>query len=115
MVVKQPFRRDKLPEVKKKQIIIATEGNKTEPAYFNYLNYKLGSELLIPIEREHRPAPPSVLEDLVEYIQQNKDELNESDEFWIVSDVNTWTNKHKEIVVDWCQSAEKKFSAASNP
>ena len=104
------------PTKLKKQIIVATEGNKTEPAYFNYLNKLRGSDLFVPIERGHRPAPPSVLEDLLKYLEQNSGDLFENDEYWIVSDVNTWTMPQKQVVEDWCElHPEKNFVAVSNP
>ena len=110
------FIRRPTPTELKKQIIIAAEGNKTEPAYFNYLNKKRGSELFLPIERGHRPAPPSVLEDLIEYLKLNNSDLDETDEYWIVSDVNTWTKSQQQKVTDWCEECpEKNFLAVSNP
>ena len=115
MAPTQFFNRQKSPKLRK-HIIIATEGNKTEPAYFQYLNKILGTERFVVVQREHRPAPPSVLEDLVKFIQQNKHNLEESDEYWVVSDVNTWTIDHKKVVVAWCdQCSDNNFMAVSNP
>ena len=99
---------------RKKRIIIATEGTNTEPAYFMHLNKLHGSDLVIPIKRDTHPSPPQVLRDLKLYLNQTG--MREYDEYWIVSDVDYWTDPQKQTIEEWCDECpETNFLVASNP
>ena len=112
-LIEESLRRGDVIE-RKKQIIIATEGTKTEPAYFMHLNKLHGSDLVIPIKRDTHPSPPQVLQDLKLYL--NKMDLHKNAEYWVVSDVDRWTAHQKQIVEDWCDECiVSNFLAVSNP
>lgn len=80
----------------KRRVIIAFEGGKTEPNYFNDNKYMLQSKSnhlveVLPLERQSRDgksSPEHVRDGLIEYCDANKDLIDENDSLWIVIDVD---------------------------
>ena len=98
----------------RKRIKLFTEGEKTEPAYFNYLNLNFGPVFMNPIKRHSGPAPTQVLKDVREHFKNY--DIPEIDEYWIVLDVDKWTKKQKQEVENWCNECPRRnFLAVSNP
>lgn len=107
-----------------KLIFIATEGEKTEPAYFEYLKSKLQQPLQIQIliikGGRSESSPDKVLERTQKEIARLKNEGKciSEDEFWIVTDKDNWSDKRLDEVTQWCHDRSKKeirHFALSNP
>lgn len=96
-------------------IIIATEGNKTEPHYFNaiatyYRNSKVHVEVL---ERKSTAsAPEHVITELDKFRREYS--LNEHDELWLVIDLDGWGSGKLSEVSTQCEQKNYGF-AVSNP
>lgn len=70
-------------------IAIATEGIKTEPDYFTYLQRKYRETIIYVISRDHsRSEPMQVLDDLIEYKGQKSGLRNKAKAHWIVIDID---------------------------
>ena len=99
-------------------IVVVTEGSKTEPKYFRemasqkyYYNPKVK---LYVIEKEDNSAsaPEHVIEELNGFNQ--KYDLEEDDEFWLVIDVDSWGDEKLSQIAAAC--IQKNFYlAVSNP
>ncbi len=116
-------RRVKVKDVR--LIVIATEGQETEPQYFGFLKSWCGTRKL-HIEilgTEHGLSSPAhVLDRLVKEIDELREEyqLDEDDQFWLVIDQDTWKISHDTkdtAITNIAQKAiQKGFSLAlSNP
>ncbi len=100
-----------------KLIIIATEGSKTEHAYFNslafderYRNRKVHVEVL---EKKTTASAPK---DVIKYLNKFKQEykLNRHDELWLVIDRDSWS---EQMLSEVTQQARQNYYllADSNP
>ena len=97
----------------KKRIIIATEGMNTEPSYFSHLNNLPGPLRVNVIPRTTHSSPPQVLEELIKYLEGN---IHDNDEYWLVLDVDYWTQTQKQFIEDWClESPDQNNLVVSNP
>lgn len=100
-----------------KLVVVATEGEKTEPAYFNqlkvaYPNPRIHLEI-IP-SKDGASSPKHILQSLVEFKKEYR--VREDDELWIVidRDFKSWTMKELKECMQLCK--QKKFlMAISNP
>lgn len=81
-------------------IVIATEGEKTEPDYFIYLQRKFRRANIEIVPRDYSCSDPMrVLEDLIEYKNNEPRRRNNTKEHWIVIDINGRCSKVIEKVV----------------
>ena len=105
----------KQPDLRlKKRVNLFTEGEKTEPAYFNHLNRILGPAYMRPINRQFGPAPTEILKDIREHV--HKFDNPAIDEYWIVLDVDQWTSEQKQKIENWCNECSRRnFVVVSNP
>ena len=97
----------------KKRIIIATEGSKTEPRYFDSLKaqYRL-SNVKVLTRKSTRSSPKDVIKCLDKYKRDNG--FNKGDEFWAVFDHD---KRSEEELNNVAREAKKKNYrlADSNP
>jgi len=107
-----------------KQYFIATEGNKTEPRYFEYLKSKLIKptkiQILIVKGGASESSPDRVLEHAKTEILKAKKENRffAQDEVWIVCDKDDWSSDKLDLITRWCREKSKKEQrhfALSNP
>jgi hypothetical protein len=103
-----------------KFVVIATEGEKTEPAYFEQLKQldwfdasRVDLVILGTPEETHASSPGHVIDRLIAE-EQRRPWNRELDEFWIVIDVDRWKEK---MLAEVATLALQKgfFLAASNP
>jgi hypothetical protein len=98
-----------------KLIVIATEGLKTEPSYFDALASSYASKrthVEIIVRQETAPDPQRVLSQLRDFKKSYK--LKPNDELWLVIDVDRWTNQMLSDVTS--QALQMSASlAVSNP
>ncbi len=110
---------------KPKLYIIAAEGQKTEPQYFNALkkHYEKNhreSRLHIHVLERHpdmggQSAPKYVQEMLDNFLQENKSyDFQDYDELWMVIDVDRWKEETLLELINACRQ-KNYFLAISNP
>jgi hypothetical protein len=92
--------------------VLATEGRKTEPAYFDLFRSQPG------IHITHLPtggasSPTSLLQAMRRYLRDNA--LRGRDEAWIIVDTDSWTAEQLQAVHDWSREASRHGLAVSNP
>lgn len=113
--MKRRFRRVSEIRSYRPVFIIATEGRKTEPAYF-----KMG--IFSSRERPVRvkvlgsgsnSSPQAVLERMRKHLKDYQ--RIEGDEAWLVVDKDQWRDEALEVPHAWSQSAPYKNLAVSNP
>jgi len=112
-------RRKKKSQLKNphKKIIIAMEGNKTEPDYFNKLKieYKK-SKLIIPLDRLNTNSDPKhVINQLNDYKKDN--DIDVLDELWLIIDTENPDNRSQELlseIADECETKNYRLGM-SNP
>ena len=100
-----------------KKIVIAMEGNRTEPLYFNEAKKKFRSsavkvELLTRDALDTRSAPVHVIEQLNRYKKNNR--LLDSDELWLVIDRDRWPEEQLHDVATRCSTSRYNLGV-SNP
>jgi hypothetical protein len=79
-------------------VVIAVEGQKTEPRYFRMLQEEFGSriKLEIVLDDEHKSSPQYVLERLLQF--KAKQDLQDDDVCWMVIDVDGNAHKLPQII-----------------
>lgn len=94
-------------------VVIAVEGQKTEPRYFRMLQEEFGSriKLEIVLDDEHKSSPRHVLDRLLQF--KKKQELEEGDVCWMVIDVDGNSKTLPKIIKDAKSNGCKV--ALSNP
>jgi hypothetical protein len=96
----------------RKVFVIAMEGGKTEPQYFNMLNSRT-AVVHIKLLKSSASAPAAVLKTIRGHI---KDEgLKPSDEAWLVMDKDQWPDAELDLLVRWADEDTKYGLAVSNP
>lgn len=110
---------------KPKLYVIAAEGQKTEPHYFDALRRHYEKDhresrlhvhiLRRPSEEEGRSAPQYVQQMLDDFLRENKNyDFQEYDELWIVIDTDKWKPETLSALTMNCQQ-KQYFLAVSNP
>ena len=97
----------------RKLFVIATEGIKTEPQYFNMFNNRFIICVKCLKDSHNNSSPAHVLKRMNEYLRQNG--LKSSDEAWLVVDKNSWTDKQLTELFIWSQTRNNYGFAVSNP
>jgi len=97
----------------RKMFVLATEGSKTESQYFEIFKDR---DLVVHIEllkEKGNSAPPQVLERMRKYLK--RENLQSSDEAWLVVDKDQWTDDQLSQLHEWAQEADNYGFALSNP
>ncbi|MDP8246731.1 MAG: RloB family protein [Candidatus Tritonobacter lacicola] len=111
---RRKFRRRRGKRRYRKMYIIATEGAKSEPQYFDLFNSKNATIHIKCLKnRGHGRDPVKVLKELKQYI--NDEGIRAGDEAWAVVDRDQWTDEQLNELHQWRQSAENYGLAVSNP
>ncbi len=95
--------------------IIATEGKKTEPAYFRMGIFK-SRERPVSIKVLNRgggSSPKAVLDEMGKHLRDYQ--RKKGDEAWLVVDRDQWKKEHLELLYEWSRSDSYKNLAVSNP
>jgi hypothetical protein len=93
--------------------VIATEGAKTEPAYFGLFNDEQSVIHVKCLRSGHASAPPQVLARMEQHLRQEA--LRETDQAWLVVDTDRWTDSQLKSLYQWTQKAANRGLAVSNP
>lgn len=96
----------------RKMFVIAAEGSKTEPQYFNLFNRERVVRVYC-IRAANESAPSQVLKRMEQHL--NQEGLLASDEAWLVVDRDHWTDGQLMELHAWSQSAANYWFALSNP
>lgn len=97
----------------KRLFIIATEGNKTEPRYFDILNRMAPNAHVIHVPGGHASSPPQVLKRMKEYIERERPELPY--EAWLIVDKDSWNAEQLDLLHRWEQQRDNYGLAISHP
>ena len=95
----------------RKLFVIATEGTKTEPQYFDL--FKNSQHSVVKCVKSKHHAPHQVLGRLKDRL--NQEALSASDEAWLVVDKDKWTDDQLAQLHAWSQEADNYGFALSNP
>lgn len=95
-------------------IIIATEGQKTEPLYFSMEAFKKNrrTQIIIIPSDDKGSSPRSVLKRLHEYAEEHQ--FGEGDQFWLVIDKDRWKVEMLREIIGMCDESNYRV-ALSNP
>jgi RloB-like protein len=97
----------------KKLYLIATEGSKTEPAYFAFFTGDASVVHVKTLKGRTRSAPVQVLHRMRDYLQ--REGLKPSDEAWLVVDQDRWQDSELTRLHQWSLQATNRGFALSNP
>ncbi len=100
-----------------KKIIIAMEGNTTEPNYFSAVKKKLQASslkiiLLTRDEKNTNSAPIHIIEEIKNY--KKKDSIDKNDELWLIIDKDRWPDSQLSTVAEECITSKYNLGL-SNP
>ena len=73
--------------------ILAVEGEKTEPLYFDLFNDEKTVLHVHCLEGKHESSPPQVMQRMIRYLKEKERSLKTADEAWLVVDKDQWTNE----------------------
>lgn len=95
-------------------IIIATEGQKTEPLYFKMEVFQENhrTQVIIIPSDDRGSSPRSVLDRLHEFAEEYQ--FREGDQFWLVIDKDRWTDEMLREIIGMCDESGYQI-ALSNP
>jgi len=93
-----------------KKIIIAMEGNHTEPRYFKEIRFHYRTptliiEILERDENDTRSSPGYVIDQLNDYRRQAK--VQSYDELWLVIDKDRWPDSQLSQIAAECYKKKK--------
>lgn len=94
-------------------ILIATEGEKTEPQYFEIFKSTKNNLHIEIIGSKGKSSPDRVLKKLKTEIK--KHEIGKRDKAWLVIDVDEWPKQKLDAVHEWSLSKSNYGLAVSNP
>jgi len=97
----------------RKLFLIATEGARTEPIYFDMFN-SLQATIHVKLlpAKKHDTSPPQVLKRAEEFVKEKG--LRKKDEVWLVMDRDQWTDEQLHGVCLGCRASAFNL-AVSNP
>jgi hypothetical protein len=93
--------------------VVAVEGAKTEPQYFNIFNDHNSVVHLKCLNSKHKSAAHQILKRITEFIQHEG--LRKSDEAWLVVDKDDTPDDKLEHLFQWSSSKDNYGLALSNP
>lgn len=95
-------------------IIIATEGSETEKQYFDNMFRSSRCKIIVIPSTDGKSAPNHVFSNIEIYKDENREDLEATDEFWLVFDYDRWGTR--KIVKIAKEAAKKGYRLAiSNP
>jgi hypothetical protein len=98
----------------RKLFVISTEGQKTEPAYFDKLNNQYTTiHLHCMCDTTGHVDPSSVLKRIKLYLKDYS--LKNTDEAWLVVDKDNWTDEQLQQLYEWSKQRDNFGLALSNP
>lgn len=98
----------------RKLFVIATEGAKTEPQYFDiFRTLKKGQVIIRMPEGKNKSDPENVLKRMKEYLKAER--LKPSDEAWLVVDKDQWSEDQIDKLHEWTTQQKNYGLALSNP
>ena len=97
----------------RKIFFIASEGVKTEPQYFALFTNRERSVKVSCLKAKKGASPPQVLERMETFIKSEG--LLDSDEAWLVTDKDAWTNEQLAQLHAWSHQAKNYGFCLSNP
>ena len=110
---RRKFQRRAVERSYRKMYVLATEGTKTEPLYFNLFNSENTIIHVKCLKHGSGSDPAKILKVLKKHI---KDEgLQVGDEAWVIVDRDKWTDGQLNNLHQWSQSAKNYGLAVSNP
>ncbi len=92
--------------------MLAVEGTKTEPQYFSVFNQQ-GPITVKCLSRPRGNDPLHVLGRMKRYLK--KQDLKNTDQAWLVMDMDQWTEDHLVQLHSWAQEQQNYGFALSNP
>jgi len=90
--------------------VLSVEGRKTEPNYFELFN---GKDAVIRLRGDSDSSPPQVLKRMERFLAE--EELKPSDEAWLVTDKDQWTDDQLNQLHQWSKKKANYGFALSNP
>jgi hypothetical protein len=98
----------------KKLFLIATEGSKTEPQYFDALREFQNAVICTKCIRQGlKSSPNQVLKKINAAVTEHN--LQKGDEAWVVIDKDNWSVEQIDKIYQWANKATKRNLALSNP
>ena len=98
----------------RKLFVIAVEGAKTEPQYFAIFNKINPNIIKIKcLKGNNQSSPTSILKRMENHLKVEG--LEETDEAWLVIDMDQWSNEQIGELFEWSQLKENYGFALSNP
>jgi hypothetical protein len=98
----------------RKLFVIATEGAKTEPQYFNIFQTLKKEQVIIHLRKgKNKSDPENVLKRMKEYLKTER--LKPSDEAWMVVDKDQWRDDQIDKLHEWTKQQKNYGLALSNP
>ncbi len=103
----------------KTMFILAVEGEKTEPRYFDIFNDEKTTLRVYCLEGKHESSPPQVMQRMIRYLKEKERSLKTADEAWLVVDKDQWTDEQLSSLHRWASQGKiqgpKRGFALSNP
>lgn len=93
--------------------VIATEGDKTEPQYFDIFNSVNTVVHVECLRSRHESTPEQVLDKMKEYIEEHR--LRAGDEAWLVVDKDQWSDEQLSKLHLWSTTRVNYGLVVSNP
>ena len=110
---RRPFKRRAPYLSYRKLFLIATEGARTEPIYFDMFNSPQATiHIKLLPAKKHGTSPPQVLKRAEEFVKEKG--LRREDEVWLVMDRDQWTDGQLHGVCLGCRTSAFNL-AVSNP
>lgn len=97
----------------RKMFVLAVEGEKTEPQYFDIFNHNPQSVIHVHCLRGKKSAPHQVLKRMKKHLREEG--FKSGDEAWLVVDKDQWTDDQLNQLHMWAQESPNYGFALSNP
>ena len=97
----------------RKLFLIAVEGSRTEPAYFDLFRLRNATVRIKCLPGRGGNAPPQILKRIEGFM--GTEDLRSSDEAWIVVDRDQWTEEQLDDLQAWAVSVDNRGFCLSNP
>jgi hypothetical protein len=97
----------------RKIFVVAAEGIKTEPLYFNMFNDQHTVIQIKQLRGNKKSSPKQVLKRMRLYLREAQ--LKDKDEAWLVVDRDEWPADHLKDLYEWSETSCRYGLAVSNP
>ncbi|MBX9691772.1 MAG: RloB family protein [Cyanobacteria bacterium] len=115
MPPRRPYTRPRASRRYNKLFLIAAEGERTEREYFLSLPYENATISIECIPPRKKNSPDQVLKCLKERISELGEDFKDTDEAWVVTDKDEWTDTQLGKVITWSETQSNFGFALSNP